>query len=160
MRREIRWLTAMAAAAALTCFTVAPSARAQDALEADIGVEIDRDADALTDELRPDRVDDDVANTVLVFTNLGGADARVYCVAYAKNGHPVGRAWVKVPGLGQRYILATDFTNRDFIGHAQCGGTRHVKGSAFLVGPAFSDLPVLQGRGRNSRIRFLVVASY
>lgn len=125
------------------------------------GVEILRDATDLSIDLRPRPVDDlDVADTALVFTNLGARASRVKCVAFGKNGAPVGRAWLKLPALGLRYLLASDLSSdRDFVGHAQCAVAAGVKGSAIFLGPGLTDLPVLNPAGPG-RVRFPLVATY
>ena len=129
----------------------------KEALAADIGVEIVRDATELAAELRPRPIDHDVADTALIFTNFSSRDLPVYCVAFNKNGEPIGRRWVKLPALGLRYLLASDLSGgRDFVGHAQCSSQRHVRGSAIFLGPQLTDLPVQQGQ----RTRFPVVATY
>ena len=112
-------------------------------------------------DLRPRPVDDvDVADTALVFTNLSGRNARVKCVAFGKNGAPLGRAWLRLPALGLRYLLASDLSNdRDFVGHAQCAVAAGVKGSALFLGPGLTDLPVLNPDGPG-RVRFPLVATY
>ena len=153
-----------ATAAAPTGATMAPTADlvAQAPIDfRDPGVQIVRDATDLAIDLRPRPVDDvDVADTALVFTNLGARGSRVKCVAFGKNGAPVGRAWLKLPALGLRYLLASDLSNdRDFVGHAQCAVAAGVKGSAIFLGPGLTDLPVLNPAAPG-RVRFPLVATY
>ncbi len=125
------------------------------------GVEITRDGVELRDELEPRDLDRDVADTALVFTNLGGRSTRVRCVAYDGNGAPIGRAWVRVPALGVRYLLASDLANgTDFIGHVQCGTLISVRGTAVFLGAGITDLPSVQPKRYNGRIRFPLVATY
>lgn len=157
MRRTNRCLTIIQIA--IAALLLAPIASAKTAVEADDGVEIDLDARALQDELRPRPVDTDVADTVLIFTNFG-KDARVRCVGFDRNGEPVGRAWAKVPSLGLRIILASHLSDgRDFVGHAQCGVPKGVKGTAIFLGPALTDLPAINPK-KAGRIQFPVVTTY
>jgi len=162
MIRENRSLTGSAAAAvALFTLLLAGSAGAQDALAVaggDDGVEIVRHEDSLPDDLRPRPVDDPrVADTALIFTSFSAEDSRVLCVGFDRNGRIAGRAWTKLPGLGLRYILASDISNGDiFVGHVQCGTSRGVRASALFLGPDVTDLPAVQG----VRKRFPVVAHY
>lgn len=144
---------------------VAPLAHALEPASAealDEGIEITRDAASLTEEMRPRPVDRDVADTALVFTNLGGADRKVVCVGFDGNGRAVGRAWVKLPRRGLRYVLASDLSNgADFVGSAHCLTSGHVSGSVVFLGPDLTDLRVEQKRNRRrGRIRFPVVATY
>ncbi len=153
---------------ALCCVLgTALAASAQDfavAIPADVdpGVEVRRDARELQAEVRPRPVDRDVADTALVFTNLGREDHRVFCVGFDDEGRRVGRAWLKLPARGLRYLLASDLSRgKDFIGHAQCSGGRNVTGSLVFLGPDLTDLPVLQPElGDAGRIRFPLVATY
>jgi hypothetical protein len=157
-----RWIYTITLIAAAIAWLSPPVASAQEDVAATIEwIEIDRDAVALQDELRVRDIDRDVADTALVFTNLGGLDARVRCVAFDRNGRPIGRAWVKLPSLGLRYVLASDISrNRDFIGHAQCGAPATVEGTAVFLGPGLTDLPSIQPTGNYGRIRFPLVTTY
>ena len=160
MQRINNWkITSVLLAAAL--YAIAPNAGAQESAAPDRGPEIVRDAVELTRELRPRPVDDvDVADTALVFTNTG-LPARVYCAAFNKQGERVGRAWLKIPRLGLRYMLASDLSNdTDFVGHVQCSTGSRVKGSAVFLGPGFSDLPVQQVERGVGRMLFHLVATY
>jgi hypothetical protein len=162
MSRIIRPTGSIQGLAALAGFLLlAPAVAAQSLASADIGSEIVRDADTLRDELRPRPVDEpDVADTALIFTNLSGNAARVLCVAFDRNGEPVGRRWLSVPKLGLRFVLASDFSDgRDFVGHAQCSVPARMKGSAIFLGPDITNLNVIQP-WRAGRIRFPVVATY
>jgi hypothetical protein len=153
--------TPRAILAAIPLLLLAPVAGAQDVSSEADGVEITRDADALRDELHPRPMDHDVADTALVFTNFANSAQRALCVAYDKNGQPVGRAWTRVPPLGLRYILASDLSDgADFVGHAQCGASRHLKATSVFLGPGITDLPVHQPRVAYGRIQFPLVATY
>lgn len=145
-----------------TCaLLLAPPALAQVAVSVDDGIEVDRDVDALVDDLRPRDIDRDVADTALIFTNLGNTARRVRCVGFDKNGQPVGRVWLRVPALGLRYALASDLSNGvDFIGHAQCSSAVAVKGTAIFLGPGLTDLPARNPSRVYGRIRFPLVATY
>ena len=157
---------------ARTCFgllatglLVASSAVAQEITAVEDGPEIVRDAATLVDVIRPRPEDPDVTDTVLIFTNQALTRSRVKCVAFEQNGNPVGRAWLRVPGLGLRYALASDVANGlDFVGHVRCFVGEGIVGSALLLAAGeLSDLPVRNGdvssrHGR--RILFPVVATY
>lgn len=160
MTRNHPWIH-LAGSIGITLLLGASSASAITPVEtADDGVEIDRTSAELGDELRPRDVDRDIADTALVFTNFSGTSARVRCVAYDRDGHAVGRAWVGVPALGVRYLLASDFANgADFIGHARCGTSRAVRGTAVFLGGGITDLPAIQPRPYSGRIRFPLVAT-
>ena len=138
-------------------------------------IEIDRDAIDFH-RIAPKPTDPPLTyDTALVFTNTGGDGARVICKAFDDNGNAVGRAASFVPGLGLRYILASDFSNNAaMLGHVQCGTHAHVVGSAFLLGgrAGITEVPVTQStvwrkkkklsavatkRHRPTRIRFPVV---
>lgn len=138
-------------------------------------IEIDRDAIDFH-RIAPKPTDPPlVYDTAMVFTNTGGDGARVICKAFDDNGNAVGRAATFVPGLGLRYILASDLSNNAAVlGHVQCGTHAHVVGSAFLLGgrAGITEVPVSQSmvwrkkkarpvvaakRHRTTRIRFPVV---
>ncbi|MEE2679881.1 MAG: hypothetical protein VX546_14965 [Myxococcota bacterium] len=153
------WATALVFAA----LAVGSSAAAEDLLDTgDAGVEISRDASDLPREFQPRPPEDaDVADTALVFTNEGVTPMRVRCVGFNKNGRIVGRAWVGVPKLGLRYLLASDLSNgRDFVGQVQCAAPPQIRGSAVLLGQNVTDLPVVQTGDTFGRLRFPVVATY
>ncbi len=168
MKNETNWNGCIASVACAVALLLLPAVAGAQAVKVEIdavdpGPMIERDAADLAVDLAPRDVDRDVADTALVFTNLGD-DARVLCVGFDKAGDPVGRAWVKVPRLGLRYLLASDLSNgADFVGHVQCASPGTVRGSAVFLGAGFSDLTVEQPRRptpRLSRMRFLLVATY
>jgi hypothetical protein len=101
---------------------------------------------------------------VLIFTNKTNTRRPVKCVAFGKNGDPVGRAWLRVPGLGLRYAFASDIANNlDFVGHVQCYVGADVIGSSLLLaGGQVTDLPVDNGAmvSTGRRILFPVAATY
>jgi hypothetical protein len=165
MTRRICTITLIGAAIA---WLSAPVASAEEAATAaDEWIEIERDAVTLQDELRVRDIDRDVADTALVFTNLGNTDGYAHCMAFDGDGRRIGRARVKLPALGVRYLLASDISRgRDFIGHAQCGAAVTVKGTAIFLGPGLTDLPSMQpsiqpaATALYGRIRFPLVATY
>ena len=127
-------------------------------------MEIDRTGTDLRSEVavRPnDRVTTD---TAVVATNTSGRPARVMCAALDSNGNALGRAAMRVPAKGLRYLRASDLSNgRDYVGQVRCRtGNEGVQGSAFLLGPAgVSDLPVLQrGYAGDKHIIATVTASF
>jgi hypothetical protein len=123
------------------------------------GVEVARDATDLRAEV--DRPDRDIVDTVLAFTNLAQAAARVSCVAFAANGETIGSIWINVPANGMRFALASDISrSRDFTGHARCRTGPRVLGTSVLLAPgAITDLGVRQIRRPGMTI-FPVVATY
>lgn len=124
-------------------------------------VEISREIDTLPNEIEPQPEDPDLADTALVFTNMSRRTAAVKCVAFNKNGRPVGRTRTIIPPLGLRYVLASDMSDGvDFVGQVQCSPHGPVVGSVVFIGPAVTDLPVRNGRLGESRIRFPLVAHY
>lgn len=149
--------TSLLGAAALVALA-APSL-AQDTRSTDI--DLSRDGVELREVLdRP--VDEDVLDTALVFTNTGRVATRVICKAFDDNGEAVGRTALSVPGLGLRFVLASDVANgTDFLGSVQCSTQGRVLGSAFLLGAGgLTDLPAKQADHEGAlRVRFPVVAT-
>lgn len=148
---------------ALGSLMAASSASAQTVKANDLPeVQIDRDADALRDEIRPRHKDVDVIDTILTFTNTEGAVRRVRCVAYDRSGTPVGRTQTLIPVNGVRYVLASDLSNgRDFIGHVVCNTIGNVLPSALLLGPEIENLNVSSNHlERLTKLRFPLVATY
>jgi hypothetical protein len=124
-------------------------------------VSVSREIDTLPDDIEPDSVDPDVADTALIFTNLGRRTSWAMCVGFNKNGEAVGRTKTKIPPLGLRYVRASDISNGvDFVGQVQCKPVGKVVGSVVFVGPALTDLPVRNGTLGKSRILFPLVAHY
>jgi hypothetical protein len=124
-------------------------------------VDVARGIDTLPDEIEPTPQDSDVADTALVFTNMSRSTTAVKCVAFNKNGRPIGRTRTVVPPLGLRYVLASDMSNGvDFVGQVQCAPRGRIVGSVVFIGPAVTDLPVHNGKLGESRIRFPLVAHY
>ena len=138
---------------------------AQELTATDVGPEIVRDAATLVDVIRPHPDDPDIADTALIFTSKSQSRGRAVCRAFDKNGNVVGRAWLKVPGLGLRYALASDIANDlDFVGSVQCWASTNLIGSAVLLAAGeLTDLPVENGRFsavRGRRVLFPLVATY
>lgn len=152
-------LFAVAASPSAAQDLVANDAIVSDEIASDVP-EISRDPSDLAPDLRP--IDEDVANTALVFTNWSGRDTAILCVAFSGEGRRIGRRWIKVPSNGTKYLLASDLSGgRDFVGNAQCSGEARIHGTAVFLGAGFSDLPVsnVDHRG-DGRIRFPLVATY
>jgi hypothetical protein len=142
------------------------SGETKRAVQAIAEVEIDREIDTLPDDIEHPS-DPDVADTALVFTNLGRHRAAVKCVGFDKNGTPIGRTTTRIPAMGVRYVLASDISNGvDFIGQVQCARHGRVIGSVIFIGPGITDLPVLNRLNRGNqhssrnRIQFPLVAHY
>lgn len=132
-----------------------------DAAEALEEREVAREVDELPGDVEPQPEDPDFADTALVFTNMRNTRAGVKCVAFNKNGVPVGRTRTPIPPLGVRYVLASDMSDgEDFVGQVQCAPYGRVMGSVVFIGPGLTDLPVRNGRLGKSRIRFPLVAHY
>ena len=125
------------------------------------GIDIGRDGALLTDAITTHPVDGVQIDTVLVFNNAGEHATRVRCVAFNQHGEAIGRGWLGVPAQGLRYGVVSDLTNgAPLVGSVRCGTHGHVIGSAFLLGPVFSDLPAKHAhRDDGVRIRFPVVAA-
>jgi hypothetical protein len=107
--------------------------------------------------------DTDVANTALVFNNSGRIATVVYCTAYAGNGDVLGRGKTRVPARGVRYLRASDLSDGvDFVGSAVCKARGRVTATAVFLAPgAITDIDVKQHkRGRSTRMRFPLIASY
>ncbi len=100
-------------------------------------------------------------DTALVFSNTARAGARVICKGFDDRGRPVGRAATFVPGLGLRYLLASDLSDGDAVlGQVQCATQGRVVGSAFLLGGSagITSAPAKQADHDGAiRIRFPVV---
>ncbi len=124
-------------------------------------VEVNRGADELQAVLRP-HPDRDVVNTVLAFNNAHRTEVVVRCVAYNANGRPLGKAWVKIPGNGLRFILASDIANgRDFVGSTRCHSAGKIVPAAFIVGRVLSDTPANSTLGwGGTKMRFPTVVTY
>ncbi len=149
-----------------TCFLAAALvALAAPALaQEELAIDVDRSAAELADVLkRPvDPVDPDLVETALVFTTEGERGV-VVCAAHDSNGNLLGTLRVRVPANGLRYLRGRDFSGgADYVGSANCRFKGPVVGSAFLLGPGFSDLPARQRKHdwRRGQIIFPVVASY
>ncbi len=169
-RIRSRMLVALVASSS---FLIAPLAAAQETPSAVGEVQITRDAGELQRLLHPRHRNTDTVDTAVVFTNTSSAHAIVTCVAFNKNGYVTGRIRLRVPGLGLRFALASDISSgRDFVGSVLCSTTGHLLGSALLIAPDLTDLPVEQG-DRGPRIsdsltdfvpkisiRFPLVATY
>ena len=107
-------------------------------------VEIDRDAEELRDVLRPRDMDQDYADTALVFANSGARPVKVQCKAWNRGGEGIGRLMTSVPGRGVGFLLASDFGGGlDFVGRAHCRSSRHVIATGFFLGPEITDLAVV-----------------
>ena len=125
-------------------------------------VVVEGELDTLPDDIRPPD-DLDSADTVLLFTNIGNQPAMVKCVAFDRNGTPIGRTATRVPALGLRYVTASDISDGlDFIGQVQCARRGQIVGSVVFIGPGFTDLPVMNrsNGGGKGRIRFPLVVHY
>ena len=161
---------ALASLAAVTLLMVGAPAGAQTLLaEAPevraVAIEMDRPIKELEERIRrrPPVPDPDVADTAMVFHNTRRGAARVSCVARDASGRVVGRpVWVRVPGGGVRFLLASHLSrDLDFIGSATCRTTGHLLGTVVFLGVPFGNLRVVQGEGDSAAlIRFPLVAHY
>lgn len=131
------------------------------AAEEDLGFEITRDAGSLRDYINT-HPDVDRVNTALIFTNVSHRKVRVGCVAYNQHGTPIDRGWVAVAPNGMRFALASEVAGgRDFVGNVKCKSGGRVIGSAVLLAPGLTDLPVEQHQHEgNTHLRFPVIAAY
>ena len=132
--------------------------------EHESAVVIDRGSvDLLADLEDATHLDADVADTALVFTNIGANRTGVWCRAYDSDGNIVGRADTFVPGNGLRYLRASDLSGgTDFVGSAVCKARGRVEASVVFLAPsAITSLRVEQQMRRGvTKIRFPVIASY
>jgi len=126
-------------------------------------IEIDRVSDELRDVVRPDRrADPDSTDSALVFNNPRRHVTWVYCVAYNGAGAAIGRARLRIPGNGVRFVFASDMAaGQDFVGSATCAARSRVVPSLFIVGGGLTDAKALVNHGWDqTRIRFPVVAAF
>jgi len=125
-------------------------------------IDVERDGDALRDEIRPRPVDTDIADTALIFTNQSADVVHVKCLARDQGGSVIGRTVTRVPANGLRYVRASDFSDgRDFVGHADCKSNGRVTATAMLFGAEISDLPTTsRRRGRGMVHDFSLIATY
>jgi hypothetical protein len=132
--------------AGFVCAVIAPAVVAQDAVSLSDIRDVERTVDELRDRIeQPPRPDIDVADTAIVVTNLGPR-ARVTCAAMDAQGNTIGRARLRVPKLGLRWLLASDISNdRDFIGSVHCYVSGRVAATAVFLGPGITDLSVQPG---------------
>jgi len=95
-------------------------------------------------------------NTVLVFTNLANAAAKVGMKAWDSEGEPAGSFELEVPANGLAFVLASDIVDQTephrFIGKVESRARGHLTGSAILVGGPVTDLPAI------NRVRRVVVS--
>ena len=107
--------------------------------------------------------DTDVANTALVFNNVGPTETGLVCTGYNANGIVLSRKFARIPGNGVRYLRASDLSNgADFIGSAVCTVRGRVAASAIFLAPgAMTNLDVIQaGPWDSTKIRFPLIATY
>ena len=93
--------------------------------------------------------DTDIFNTAIVFTSYQNSAQLVRCAAFDADGKLVGRTRTRVPADGARLIFSSDISNgTDFLGKISCASRGDLFGSAFLLGPVFNDLPVINDSDR------------
>ena len=156
-----RLLALIAITTAFATLPISGNAASLAAAE-DLGFEITRDATSLRDYVSMHPVDPDRVNTALIFTNVGVNKTRVGCIAYNQHGTPIDRGWVRVAPNGMRFVLASEIAGgRDFVGNVKCKSAGRVIGSAVLLAPGLTDLPVEQHQhAGNTHLRFPVIAAY
>ena len=125
-------------------------------------IDVERDGEALRDEIRPRPVETDIADTALVFTSHAADVVRVKCVARDQSGTVVGRIVTRLPAHGLRYIRASDFSDgRDFVGHADCKSDGRITATGMLFGVEITDLPTKsRRRGRGMVHEYPLIATY
>jgi hypothetical protein len=160
-RLSSRLLALIAVTAAVMTLPATVHAASIAAAE-DLGAEITRDAESLRDYVSTHPVDVDRVNTALIFTNVSQRKLRVGCVAYNQHGTPIDRGWIAVAPNGMRFVLASEVAGgRDFVGNVKCKSGGRVIGSAVLLAPGLTDLPVEQHEHEgNTHLRFPVIAAY
>ncbi len=134
---------------------------AQELADTVVEKEIDRDVSELDPRPVDPRPDQDVFNTAIVLTSYQGRDQVVRCVGFNARGNIVGKVRTKLPGDGVRLVFASDIADgEDYLGKVTCASRGDVVGSAYLVGPEFNDLAVINESERaGSFIRVPVVLS-
>lgn len=133
--------------AALVCcsFTYAQDLNATEIPD----LEVDRSLAELDRGLAERHPDSDIFNTAIVFTSYQNSVQLVRCAGFDANGNLVGRTRTRVPADGARLILSSDISNgTDYLGKISCASRGDVFGSAFLLGPEFNDLPVINDSDR------------
>ena len=101
--------------------------------------------------------------TALIFTNVGGSEFRVLCVAYDAEGSPIGHAWMRIPERGMRFLLASDLSaGTDFAGPVECLALGRVVPSGLLLTPSgISDVSSERYHGVHADfVRFPLAASH
>jgi hypothetical protein len=97
-----------------------------------------------------------VADTVLVFTNLGNAASRVHLAAYDASGALAGEDHIAVAANGLAYVLASDLVKtsepRRFIGKVVSRGGGRLAASAVLVAGTITDVPTIVSYGRTAAV--------
>lgn len=159
---------ALLAAVSLTAWASAVSAQDADLTAADEDpstvetAQLGRDASELRDHVAAKPVDRDFLDTAMIFSNGAQRAAGAYCNVHDRNGDRIGRFFVRVPGKGLRFVLASDASRgADFVGSVSCSTRGDLTGSALLLGAQVTDLPTepLHHSGQ-FRLRFPVVATY
>ena len=125
-------------------------------------INVVRDASDLPRDIRPRPIDEDTADTALLFTNNDATHVRVKCIARNMHGEIIGRLRTRIAGNGLAYLRASDFSNgRDFVGHAECKTSGHTSGTAVLVGLNVTNLDVESRQsGHVTLHNFPVIATY
>ena len=125
------------------CALIPASGYAQlDSAETLPEYEIDRNVVEMNDRI--DRPEDyDIFDSAILFSSYDRDNRVVHCIAYDARGERIGRAKTTVPANGVKLMLASDVARQiDFLGKITCRSRGQIHGSAYLVGPVFSDLEV------------------
>ena len=133
---------------------------------ADSEIEIDRDANELSDLLvGADVASSDVAtllDTAMIITNVSDAGTLARCHANDRNGTTLSRIRVRIPAGGIRFFLMSDLVRqpRGFVGSVICNVPGSAIGSEIMLGIITTDVDVQQDyRAGITSILFPVTAT-
>lgn len=132
---------------------------------ADTEIEIDRDANELSDLLvSVDVARSDVASlldTAMIITNVGNSGTIARCHANNRNGVLVSRIRVRIPSGGLRFFLMSDLVRQPlgFVGSVICNVPGHAVGSEIMLGVVTTDVDVQQDYSAGSTSILFPVAA-
>jgi len=124
-------------------------------------INIDRSEFELNDRVAQIPLAINAFNTAVLLTSYDERASTVHCSALNARGNVIGRVKTTVPSHGVKLLFASDLTQGvDFLGKISCKSRGQVIGSAYLLGPTFSDLQVNNSSDRaGSFIRIPVALS-
>ncbi|MCH2172966.1 hypothetical protein MK489_19485 [Myxococcota bacterium] len=158
-----RWVPILMAVLLTAQIAGAQSAARSDAAASDVReIDVVRDASDLPRDIRPRPIDDNTADTLLLFTNNDPDPVRVKCLARNTYGEVIGRARTGIAGNGLSYLRASDLSyGRDFVGHAECKTSGHTTATSVFVGPDLTNLDVQSRQSGHVTLHdFPAIATY